>query len=113
MKTILSDPRLYTSALCLFLIFPLGIIYFAGIVVLFSAAAVLTVSPITELSSVSIAAELFEGTWAQCGLAWFGTTTYTIVYPVVGFVLLTGLLHLFNAVASIHGRMIKQLLVKR
>ncbi|MGC1119700.1 MAG: sensor domain-containing protein [Candidatus Methanofastidiosia archaeon] len=113
MKNILSDPRLYTSAVCLFLIFPLGIIYFAGIVALLSAAAALTISPITEILSVPIATELFEGTWAQLGLAWFGTATYTIVYPALGFVLLTGTLHLFNAVARIHGRMIKQLLVKR
>jgi hypothetical protein len=35
------------------------------------------------------------------------------MYPVLGLVLLTGTLDLFNAVARIHGGMMKQLLVKR
>jgi uncharacterized membrane protein len=113
MKSILSDRRLYTSALCLFLIFPLGFVYFAGIAVLFSAAITLTVSPLAEMLSVPIVTELFESSWAHLGLAWFGTATYTIMYPVLGLVLLTGTLHLFNAVARIHGGMMKQLLVKR
>ncbi|MBU6996960.1 MAG: sensor domain-containing protein [Theionarchaea archaeon] len=113
MTSILRDPRLYTSGGCLFLIFPLGIIYFTGIAVLVSAATALTVSPLPEILYVPVATELFEDTWAQLGLAWFGTASYTIIYPVIGIVLLTGSLHLFNAVARIHGRMMKRLLVKR
>ena len=113
MKSILNDLRLYTSALYLVLMLPLGIIYFVGLVALFSAAVTLIASPITDVLSLPLVVELFEGTWGRFGLPWFGTTTYTIVYPVLGFILLTGALHLFNAVADLHGRMTKLLLVKR
>ena len=113
MKSILNDPRLYTSALYLVLMLPLGIIYFVGIVAFFSAAVALIVSPVTDILSVPLLEELFQGTWAQLGLAWFDTATYTIVYPVLGFILLTGTLHLFNCVATFHGRMTKLVLVKR
>ena len=113
MKSILNDLRLYTSALYLVLMLPLGIIYFVGLVALFSAAVTLIVSPIIDVLSVPLLVELFEGTWVQFGLPWFGTTTYTVMYPVLGFILLTGTLHLFNAVAAFHGRMTKLLLVKR
>lgn len=113
MKRILTDPRLYTSALYLVLVFPLGIVYFAGIVTLFSAGITLIVSPITDVLSVPLVVELFEGTWGHFGLAWFGTATYTMLYPTLGLILLTGTLHLFNVVANLHGKMTKQLLVKR
>jgi uncharacterized membrane protein len=113
MKSILNDQRLYTSALYLASIFPLGIVYFVGIVTFLSAAVALIVSPIRDILSIPLVVELFEGTWAHFGLAWFGTTTYTIMYPVLGFILLTGTLHLFNVVANLHGKMTKQLLVKR
>ena len=113
MNRILTDQRLYTSAFYLVLLFPLGITYFVGIVVLFSAGITLIVSPVLDVLSVPLVVELFEGTWAQFGLAWFGTSTYTLLYPVLGFILLTGTLHLFNVVANLHGKMTKQLLVKR
>lgn len=113
MKSILKDPRLYTSTSYLFLTFPLGIIYFVGLVALFSSAVSLIASPIADTLSVPLMVELFEGTWAHLGLAWFGTTSYTIAYPIFGFLLLTGTLHLSNVVAGLHGRMTKALLVKR
>lgn len=113
MKNILNDQRLYTSTCYLFLTFPLGIIYFVGLVALFSAAVSMIGSPVADTLFEPILAELFEGTWAQVGLAWFGTTTYTIAYPIFGFILLTGTLHLSNVVAGLHGRMTKALLVKR
>ena len=104
---------LNTSTCYLFLTFPLGIIYFVGLVALFSAAVSLIGSPVADTLFEPILVELFEGTWAQVGLAWFGTTTYTIAYPIFGFILLTGTLHLSNIVAGLHGRMTKALLVKR
>jgi uncharacterized membrane protein len=113
MKAILKDMRLYTSLLYLFSTFPLGIIYFVGFVALFSSAVSLIVSPITDTVFEPILMELFRGTWGQVGLPWFGTATYTIAYPVFGFILFTGTLHLGNIVAVLHGTMTKALLVKR
>ncbi len=113
MKSILNDPRLYTSTLFLFLTFPLGIAYFVVLVALFASAVSLIGSPIADILFQPLLVELFEGTWAQLGLAWFGTTTYTIAYPVFGFIVLTGTLHLSNVVAGLHGRMTKAVLVKR
>jgi hypothetical protein len=62
MKSILKNLRLYTSTLYLFLMFPLGIIYFVGLVALFSSAVSLIVSPIVDTLSVPLLVELFEGT---------------------------------------------------
>ncbi|MBU7043066.1 MAG: sensor domain-containing protein [Theionarchaea archaeon] len=112
-KAILKDMRLYTSMCYLLLTFPLGIIYFVGFVALFSSAISLIIPPIADTILESISMELFEGTWAQLGLTWIGTTSYTVAYPVLGFILLTGTLHLCNMVVVLHGRMTKRLLVKR
>lgn len=113
MKAIMKDMRLYTSLLYLFLTFPLGIIYFGGFALLFSSAVSLIVSPLTNTGCTSILMELFRGTWGQLSLPVYGTATYTIVYPVVGFILFTMTLHLGNIVAIGHGTMTKALLVKR
>ncbi|MGC1123240.1 MAG: sensor domain-containing protein [Candidatus Methanofastidiosia archaeon] len=110
-ENILKDVRLYTSTAYLFLTFPLGIIYFVVFVALFSSTVSLIAPPIDTIQPLLV--ELFEGTWAHFGLARFGTTTYTITYPIFGFILLTGTLHLSNILARLHGRMTKALLVKR
>ncbi|MBU7019357.1 MAG: sensor domain-containing protein [Theionarchaea archaeon] len=110
-ESILKDVRLYTSTAYLFLTFPLGIIYFVVFVALFSSTASLIVPPIDVFQP--LLTELFEGTWAHFGLAQFGTTSYTNTYPIFGFILLTGTLHLSNMLARLHGRMTKALLVKR
>jgi uncharacterized membrane protein len=110
-ESILKDVRLYTSTAYLFLTFSLGIIYFVIFVALLSSTVSLIVPPIDTFQPLLM--ELFEGTWAHFGLAQFGTTTYTITYPIFGFILLTGTLHLSNVLARLHGRMTKALLVKR
>lgn len=103
MKSILSDWRLYTSACYLILMFPLGFIYFAAFVLLFSTAGALIISPI----AVPLGFELSLGNLP------FSTTTTTILYPVLGVLLLTLSLHAVRAVACCHGEMTKALLVKR
>lgn len=102
MKSILSDWRLYTSACYLILMFPLGFIYFAAFVLLFCTAGALIISPI----AVPLGFELSLGNLP------FSTTT-TILYPVLGILLLTLTLHAVRAVACCHGEMTKALLVKR
>jgi uncharacterized membrane protein len=103
MKSILSDWRLYTSACYLVLMFPLGFIYFAAFVLLFSTAGALLVSPFAvplgfEVSLLDLP---------------FSETICTILYPVLGFLLLTVSLHAVRVIACYHGVMTKALLVKR
>jgi uncharacterized membrane protein len=113
MKAMLKDRRLYTSLLYLFLTFPLGIIYFCGFALLFSSAISLIISPLADTLIAPLSIELFNSTWDHVGLPWFGTTPYTIAYPVLGIILFTGALHLSNILAIVHGTMTKELLVKR
>jgi uncharacterized membrane protein len=103
MKAILDDWRLYTSACYLILMLPLGFIYFAAFVLLFATAIGLIIYPVV----VPLEIELSLGNLP------INTTTSTILYPVLGFLLLTFSLHLVRAVAYCHGIMTKALLVKR
>ena len=103
MKSILEDWRLYTSACYLVLMFPLGFIYFTAFVLLFATAGGLIVSPV----AVPLGIELSLGNLPT------NTTAWTVLYPVLGFLLLTFSLHLVRAVAHYHGIMTKALLVKR
>jgi uncharacterized membrane protein len=106
-KTILKDPRLYSSVIYLFLMFPLGIIYFTVILTFMSVSILLFISPILALF------DMIAG--YPVGLP--GEPSFLILQVIfgwlLGFVVLTWTLHLSNMFGSIQGGMSRCLLLKR
>ena len=106
-KTITKDPRLYSSFLYLFLIFPLGIIYFTVFLTLLSVAFSFLSLP---LLFIFLSAAGFGNLIP--GPAWAGLMS-SFLGPVTGFLLLTWTLHLSNITAFLHGKLSRALLVKK
>jgi hypothetical protein len=106
-KAMFNDPRMYSSLLYMFLMFPLGIIYFTIFITLLSTSIALLLSPFTTILSemwnlpIGIPSPP-EARWVLLPLA-----------VVTGFVMLTWTLHLSNIIAHYHGKLTKALLLKR
>jgi uncharacterized membrane protein len=106
-KTILKDPRLYSSLLYLFLMFPLGIIYFTLVVTFLSVSLFLFVTPILALFGIVAGYPV--------GLP--GDPVFQFGQAVVGFILgflvLTWTLHVVNLLGTFQGCLSRWLLLKR
>ncbi len=103
LKLSFKNPRLYSSMLYLFLMFPLGIIYFVMTITMISTSIALVLSPIAYLLRESL--DLPGG---MPGPLWF-----QLVTMLVGLIMLTWSLHLVNLLARLHGKMSKKLLLRR
>jgi len=106
-KAMFSDPRMYSSVAYMFLMFPLGIIYFTVFVTLIAIAIALMLSPFTAMVS---------DMWGvPIGIP-MPTPARLVILPLsvmIGFVLLTWTLHLSNITAYYHGKLTKALMLKR
>jgi uncharacterized membrane protein len=106
-KTVLKDPRLYSSLLYLFLMFPLGIIYFTLIVGMLGGALYLMVSPILPIFGVVVGYPV--------GLP--GTDLFLLAQLLVGWILgillMTWSLHAVNLFGTLQGYLSRWLLLKR
>lgn len=103
LKTALKNPRLYSSVLYLFLMFPLGIIYFTVIITFLATSVYLTLMPLIFL---------FRSAWDfPVGIP--GPFWFQLVTMVFGVIMLTWSMHLVNILARLHGRMSKKLLLRR
>ena len=102
LKTNLKNPRLYSSMLCLFLMYPLGIIYFMLIITFLSVSLGLISTPILYLLSQDLMVPVIPAPlWFHC------------ITMVLGLIMATWSLHLVNIMARLHGRMTKKLLLRR
>ena len=102
-KTSMKNPRLYSTVLYLFLMFPLGIIYFCVLVTFLATALGLICAPLLYVIS--------ESTGTQSGLPapfWF-----QCLITVLGFVMLTWTMHLNNIMAGLQGKLTVALLLRR
>jgi hypothetical protein len=102
-KTAMKNPRLYSTVLYLFLMFPLGIFYFCVLVTFLSVALALICAPLLYVISESID--------IQVGLPaplWF-----QVLLTLLGFVMLTWTMHLSNIMAGLHGKLTVALLLRR
>jgi hypothetical protein len=106
-KAMFNDPRMYSSVAYMFLMFPLGIIYFTVFFTLIATAVGLMVSPLTAMMS---------DMWGvPIGIP-MPTSARLVILPmsvIIGFILLTWTLHLSNITAYYHGKLTKALLLKR
>ncbi|MGA1848331.1 MAG: sensor domain-containing protein [Thermoplasmatota archaeon] len=107
LKAMFNDPRMYSSVAYMFLMFPLGIIYFTVFITLIFTAIALMLSPFTALMS---------DMWgAPIGIP-MPTPARFVIMPlsvIIGFILLTWTLHLSNITAYYHGKLTKALLLRR
>ncbi len=106
-KTILKDPRLYSSLLYLFLMFPLGIIYFTIIATFLGGSLFLFVTPILALFGIIVGYPV--------GLP--GDPLFLFFQALVGWglgiLILTWTLHVVNLFGTFHGWLSRWLLLKR
>lgn len=106
-KGLFADPRMYTSLLYMFLMFPLGVIYFTILVTMLALSFALLMTPFT--------AALHELTGIPIGLPAppEARLVMSTLGFLLGFVMLTWTLHLSNILCFIHGKLTKALLVRR
>jgi hypothetical protein len=105
LKTMLKDWRLYSSLLFLFLLFPLGLVYFTVLVTLFAVSISLITVPVWLIISGSPDLSIFVGsTFAQAAI-------YTLAF-LTGVVLFTWTLHLSNFLWYLHGKLARSMLLK-
>lgn len=102
LKINLKNPRLYSSMLCLFLMYPLGIIYFTVIITFMAVSLGLISTPILYLLSFNVSVPVLPAP------LWFHCLTM-----ILGLVMATWSLHLVNIMARLHGRMTKKLLLRK
>ncbi|MBN1539100.1 MAG: sensor domain-containing protein [Candidatus Thermoplasmatota archaeon] len=106
-KAMFRDPRMYSSLLYMFLMFPLGIFYFTVFVTLIAASIGLMMSPFTTLLS-----EIMN---LPIGIP-SPPEARAVLLPlavILGFLLLTWTLHLSSILAHLHGKLTRSLLLKR
>jgi len=106
-KAMFKDPRMYSSLLYMFLMFPLGIIYFCVFISMFAVSVALMLSPFTTLLSDILNFPIGMPSPPEARL---------VLLPISvigGFILLTWTLHLSNIMAHFHGKLTKALLLKR
>ena len=103
LKTALKNPRLHSSVLYLFLMFPLGIIYFTVIITFLATGLALALAPL---------AFLFRSAW-DIPVGMPGPFWFQLVTMAFGLIMLTWSMHLVNILARLHGRMSKKLLLRR
>jgi len=105
LKTMLKDWRLYSSLLFLFLLFPLGLVYFTVLVTLIAVSLTLITVPVWLFISGSTDISIFVGsTFAQAAI-------YTLAF-LTGLVLFTWTLHLSNILWYLHGKLARSMLLK-
>jgi hypothetical protein len=107
LKTILKEPRVYSSVAFTFLLFPLGVLYFSVIVSLLAASLGLIVAPIgLFVPDYYMIDTIING----------GTTTEAMVRVllcITGIVLLVWTFHLSNIMWYLHGKLCRSMLLKR
>jgi len=106
-KAIFSDPRLYSSLLYLFLMFPLGMAYFVILVSLLSVSVILFIAPIAAAFGAVMGYPV-----GLPGKPWFIILQFTVGW-VSSFLLLTWTLHLSNIMGAFQGWLSRWLLLKR
>ena len=103
LKIALKNPRRYLTVLYLFLLFPLGIIYFVVMITLVATSGALILAPIWFVAGTSS-----DIPFGIPGPLWFQFVTLGF-----GLILLTWSMHLVNILARLHGKMSKKLLLTR
>lgn len=102
LKKTLLNPRLYSTILYLFLIFPLGIIYFTMIVTMLSVSLALIGAPVYWIlwNVYGVPVSLPMPLWLS------------IITSVFGVVVLTWSMHMINIIAYGHGKLTRLLLLR-
>jgi len=105
LKSILKDPRTYSSLLYLFLMFPLGIIYFTALLTFLAGGIYLMMAPLNLLFGYYFGFPAF-------GPLWFQFAAY-IGEVALGLVVITWTLHLTRLFGKLHGMLSRALLLRR
>ena len=103
---ILIDGRTWTTLVYMWLMLPLGIIYFTVAVTLLSVSLALAGSPFVKAFGFNVINMDVDG-FSYYGPGWAGT----IALSLVGVVLLFATLHLVRGIGRVHGQIAKHLLV--
>ncbi len=106
-KLMLKDSRTWLTLLYMIAMLPLGIVYFTTMVTGIVTSLGLMVAPFVQLWVVNryehVSVQLLDQE-----LVW----PWTLVLIPVGFLLLTGFMHLARLIGTLHGRLAKHLLVR-
>lgn len=106
-KLMLKDGRTWLTLLYMLAMLPLGVVYFTIMVTGIVTSVGLMVAPFVQLWVVN----RYEHVTVQLmdqELVW----PWTLVLIPMGFLLLTGFMHLARFIGSLHGRLAKHLLVR-
>ncbi len=106
-KLMLKDSRTWLTLLYMIAMLPLGIVYFTTMVTGIVTSLGLMLAPFVQLWVVNryehVSVQLLDQE-----LVW----PWTLVLIPVGFLLLTGFMHLARLIGTLHGRLAKHLLVR-
>jgi uncharacterized membrane protein len=111
----LRDARTWTTLLYLWLMMPLGILYFVIAVVGLALGIELAASPLLMLAvDLGLLGRdtVYEVTLGDWNLPLAGAIVVSFLLTPLGLVLLTALMHLARAIASGHAKLAKALLVE-
>jgi hypothetical protein len=102
-KTTMKEPRLYSTILYMFLMFPLGILYFVVLLTFLSVSLALICAPILYLvaTTFNVPVGIPAPLWFQC------------LVTLLGVIMMTWTLHLNNILAMLQGKLTTALLLKK
>lgn len=109
-----SDPRTWSTLFYMFLMLPLGIIYFTTAVTFLSTSIAFIGAPVAKvlLEAHGIPYSNCDGSAAICGwVHWWSTWPGTICMSLFGIAMLFATLHLVRGLGYLHGQIAKHLLV--
>lgn len=109
-----SDPRTWSTLFYMFLMLPLGIIYFSITVSFLSTSIALVAMPIVKvvLEANGIPYDNCDGpAWVCSWVHWWSGWPGTICASVFGIAMLFATLHLVRGLGYLHGQIAKHLLV--
>lgn len=110
-----SDARTWSTLFYMFLMLPLGIIYFTLTVTLLSTALSLTLAPAVKLVFEAIGFQQYGScdgpAWVCDWVHWWSGWPGSIVASLVGIVMLFATLHIVRGLGYLHGQVAKHLLV--
>lgn len=112
--TMFSDPRTWSTLFYMFLMLPLGIIYFTITITFLSTSLALALAPFGKiyLDAAGIPYGSCDGPVALCNwVHWWSTWPGTICASLVGIAMLFATLHVVRAIGYMHGQIAKHLLV--
>ena len=111
---VFRDPRTWGTLFYMFMMLPLGIVYFTIAITMLATSLALTLAPIAKvvLESLGIPYSNCDGPSQLCEfVSWWNGWPGTICASLIGIAMLFATLHMVRALGHLHGQIAKHLLV--